>query len=83
MTKPQQCAARMIKADILMLDEPTAHIDTANMKWMSDWLTSFSGSVIVTSHNLPWLNQRITDLIYFDGPKLKQFHGAKGTTKRK
>ncbi|CAD7946951.1 unnamed protein product [Amoebophrya sp. A25] len=78
--KMQLVAATLVKADILMLDEPTAHIDAANTAWMSQWLAKFPGSVVVTSHNIPWLNERITDLIYFENRKLRQFHGEKGKT---
>ena len=36
--KMQLCAATLMNADILMLDEPTGHLDTTNIAWIKDWL---------------------------------------------
>ena len=34
--KMQLCAATLMNADILMLDEPTGHLDTTNIEWIKD-----------------------------------------------
>ena len=31
--KMQLCAAQLMNADVLMLDEPTGHLDVDNIKW--------------------------------------------------
>merc|ERR1712166_795606 len=36
--KMQLCAAQLMNADVLMLDEPTGHLDVDNIKWLEDWL---------------------------------------------
>ena len=52
--KMQLCAATLMNADILMLDEPTGHLDVTNIQWLKDFLNDFKnngGSIICTSHD--------------------------------
>merc|ERR1719160_1867575 len=76
--KMQLCAAQLMNADVLMLDEPTGHLDVDNIKWLEDWLESFSGSIICTSHFSPFLDKMCTHIIDFQDRKLKTFKGEKG-----
>merc|ERR1711881_168207 len=77
--KMQLCAAQLMNADVLMLDEPTGHLDVDNIKWLESWLESFSGSIICTSHFSPFLDKMCTHIIDFgDNYKLKTFKGEKG-----
>ena len=39
--KMQLCAATLMNADILMLDEPTGHLDVTNIAWIKNWLKEF------------------------------------------
>jgi len=78
--KMQLCAAQLMNADVLMLDEPTGHLDVDNIKWLEDWLESFPGSIICTSHFSPFLDRMCTHIIDFQDRKLKTFKGSKGTT---
>merc|ERR1719464_2662759 len=78
--KMQLCAAQLMNADVLMLDEPTGHLDVDNIKWLEDWLESFSGSIICTSHFSPFLDKMCTHIIDFQDRKLKTFKGDKGKT---
>jgi len=77
--KMQLCAAQLMNADVLMLDEPTGHLDVDNIKWLEDWLESFPGSIICTSHFSPFLDKMCTHIIDFQDRKLKTFKGDKGT----
>merc|ERR1712048_1336300 len=77
--KMQLCAAQLMNADVLMLDEPTGHLDVTNIKWLEDWLESFPGSIICTSHFTPFLDKMCTHIIDFQDRKLKSFKGTRGT----
>jgi len=80
--KMQLCAATLMNADILMLDEPTGHLDTKNIQWIKDWLNAFiqnGGSIISTSHDSSFLNEMCTHLIDFQKRKLKTFRGTYGS----
>jgi len=76
--KMQLCAAKLMNCDVLMLDEPTGHLDVDNIKWLEDWLESFPGSIICTSHFSPFLDKMCTHIIDFQDRKLKTFKGVKG-----
>merc|ERR1719272_406757 len=76
--KMQLCAAQLMNADVLMLDEPTGHLDVDNIKWLEDWLESFPGSIICTSHFTTFLDKMCTHMIDFQDRKLRTFKGVKG-----
>merc|ERR1719267_400330 len=76
--KMQLCAAQLMNADVLMLDEPTGHLDVDNIKWLEEWLESFPGSIICTSHFSLFLDKMCTHIIDFQDRKLKTFKGVKG-----
>merc|ERR1712178_575684 len=50
------------------------------MGWLEDWLESFPGSIICTSHFTPFLDKMCTHIIDFQDRKLKTFKGVKGQT---
>eukprot|EP00451_Oxyrrhis_marina_P046626 CAMPEP_0204449254 /NCGR_PEP_ID=MMETSP0470-20130426/99741_1 /ASSEMBLY_ACC=CAM_ASM_000385 /TAXON_ID=2969 /ORGANISM="Oxyrrhis marina" /LENGTH=1163 /DNA_ID=CAMNT_0051449069 /DNA_START=63 /DNA_END=3556 /DNA_ORIENTATION=- len=48
--------AKLMSADIMMLDEPTGHLDVANIAWLTDYINSLKTgpkptTVIMTSHD--------------------------------
>ena len=76
--KMQLVAATLINADVLMLDEPTGHLDVTNIAWLKDWLRSFlkgGGSIITTSHDSAFLEEMCTHIIDFQKKKLVMFKG--------
>jgi len=78
----QLCAATLMNADILMLDEPTGHLDVTNIAWIKNWLKEFmngGGSIIATSHDSSFLDEMCTHLIDFQNRKLRMFTGSKGS----
>jgi elongation factor 3 len=79
--KMQLCAATLMNADILMLDEPTGHLDVTNIAWIKNWLRTFmdkGGSIITTSHESVFLNEMCTHIIDFQNRKLCTFKGIYG-----
>lgn len=77
--KMQLCAAKLLDTDILLLDEPTGHLDAANVEWLKQWLTEFlrgGGSIITTSHDSPFLAEMCTHIIEFQKKKLVTFKGT-------
>lgn len=54
-------AARTSGAEILLLDEPTLHLDDAAVAWLRAWLAEFAGCVIVASHD----RRLLADLRHF------------------
>merc|ERR1719326_2612960 len=76
--KMQLACAKLIDADILMLDEPTGHLDVKNIAWMKNWLENFPGSIIASSTNTEFLDEVCTHIIDFQDRKLRQFKETKG-----
>jgi len=42
--------------DILLLDEPTNHLDIDSILWLEKWLQSYSGAVMIVSHDKMFLD---------------------------
>jgi len=76
--KMQLACAKLIDADILMLDEPTGHLDVKNIQWMKDWLNAFPGSIMASSSNSRFLDEMCTHIIDFQERKLIQFKETRG-----
>jgi elongation factor 3 len=53
-------------------------LDVDNIKWLQDWLESFPGSIICTSHFSAFLDAMCTHIIDFQDRKLKLFKAQKG-----
>ena len=84
--KMQLCAAVLMHADVLMLDEPTGHLDVTNIQWLKDFLNDFrngGGSIICTSHDSAFLNEMCTHIIDFQNRKLVMFRESGGDVLRK
>jgi elongation factor 3 len=76
--KMQLACAYLVNADILMIDDPTGHMDVKNVEWVKNWLKNFNGSIIATSANTVFLDEVCTHVVDFHERKLRQFKSSKG-----
>merc|ERR1712193_164624 len=76
--KMQLACAQLINADILMIDDPTGHLDVKNIEWVKNWLGNFPGSITATSANTVFMDQMCTHIVDFHERKLRQFKAAQG-----
>lgn len=60
--------ARLLFAseDTLLLDEPTNHLDADSIVWLRQYLQSFSGGVMVISHDAALLEATVNKVMYLD-----------------
>lgn len=54
------------KPEIILLDEPTNHLDKETKDFVINYLKSYKGSVYVISHDINFLNQVTTMILYLD-----------------
>jgi ATP-binding cassette subfamily F protein uup len=63
-------AALIAAPDLLLLDEPTNHLDIEAIEWLESYLKSFSGSVVVVTHDREFLSQVANQIVEIDRGKL-------------
>ena len=49
-------------ADLLILDEPTNHIDPSTVVWLEQYLTSYKGALLMVTHDRYFL-ERVTQIM--------------------
>lgn len=61
--------------NVLLLDEPTNHLDLANRKSLLRMLHSYSGTLIIVSHDIELLRNCIDTLWHIDNGRVHVFTG--------
>jgi len=62
--------------DILLLDEPTNHLDRTNRQSLMRMLRSFTGTLIVVTHDVELLNQAVDIIWHIDQGRISVFTGS-------
>lgn len=62
--------------DLILLDEPTNHIDLISLEWLENFLNDFKGSAIIISHDRYFLDNVTTKTMLLDHEKLKVYKGG-------
>jgi len=60
---------------VLVLDEPTNNLDLAGLEWLENFISSFQGSVILTSHDRFFLDRVTTKIVEIAKGSIKSFGG--------
>lgn len=61
--------------DLLLLDEPTNHLDIEAREWLLEFLASFEGAVLLTSHDRYFLDALVTRILQLELGRLEVYHG--------
>ncbi len=63
--------------DVLLLDEPTSHLDAASMAWLEDYLAAYTGAALIVSHDRQFLNRSVNRIFELDEytHTLKRYEG--------
>ncbi len=60
----------LCKNDLILLDEPTNHLDIDAIAWLEEFLVSYTGAVIIISHDRYFLDKVTTKTMELDSEKL-------------
>ena len=66
-------AALLEPADILVLDEPTNHIDNAMSDWLENYLKKYKGALIMVTHDRYFLDAVCNRIVEVDKGKLYSY----------
>ena len=63
------------KPDIILMDEPTTHLDLEAIEWLQDYLTDYKGSLLLISHDRYFLDHVCNTMGELLGGKMIKFTG--------
>jgi ATP-binding cassette subfamily F protein uup len=67
--------ALIVQPDLLMLDEPTNHLDAETITWLEQYLSRYSGALLLVTHDRYFLD-RVTDhILEIDRGTTQLFNG--------
>ncbi|TDF99599.1 ABC-F family ATP-binding cassette domain-containing protein [Paenibacillus piri] len=66
-------------ADLLILDEPTNHIDHATVEWLEEFLAKWKGALLLVTHDRYFLDRVTNRIIELDRGKLYSYEGNYAT----
>ena len=61
--------------EVLLLDEPTNHLDLESVKWLENFLKSYSGTVIVVSHDRAFMDNMVDRVADVDNGRIVLYKG--------
>jgi len=67
--------ALMCRSDILLLDEPTNHLDLPTILWLERWLKSYTGILLLISHDRDFLDGLCTHIAHIEFETVKTYTG--------
>lgn len=75
--KTRLALARMllVRPDILILDEPTNHLDIETLAWLEDYLQSYSGALLIVSHDRYFLDRVVNEIYEISRHKIRHYTG--------
>lgn len=67
--------ALICRSDLLLLDEPTNHLDLDAVIWLERWLKSYTGTLILISHDRDFLDPTVGKILHIEQEKLVEYTG--------
>ncbi len=76
--------ARVLFADseLMLLDEPSNHLDLESTLWLESFLASHSGTLVLVSHDRRLLDRVTRRTVHLAGGKLESYRGGYSTFER-
>src|ERR1700682_2759980 len=61
--------------DVLLMDEPTNHLDIESIIWLEQFLESFPGALLMTSHDREFMNRIVSKIAEIDAGEIIAYSG--------
>ena len=68
----------LLRPDVMLLDEPSNHLDLESLIWLENFLKGFEGALMLTSHDREFMNRIVTKIVEIDGGQLTAYSGDYG-----
>jgi ATPase subunit of ABC transporter with duplicated ATPase domains len=63
------------RPDVLLMDEPTNHLDIESIIWLEQFLKSFPGALLMTSHDREFMNRIVSKIAEIDAGEIIAYSG--------
>ena len=63
------------RPDVLLMDEPTNHLDIESIIWLEQFLKSFQGALLMTSHDREFMNRIVSKIAEIDSGEIVTYSG--------
>ncbi len=65
----------LMRPDVMLLDEPSNHLDLESLIWLENFLKGFDGALMLTSHDREFMNRIVNKIVEIDGGTLTSYSG--------
>src|SRR5881396_3489785 len=65
----------VMQPDLLLLGEPTNHLDLESLQWFQEYLRTYPGAIVMISHDREFLNQLVGSIVEIAHSKLVRYRG--------
>lgn len=62
--------------DLILLDEPTNHIDLTSLEWLENFLNDYKGSAVIISHDRYFLDKVTNKTMLLENGRIEMFNGG-------
>jgi len=63
------------RPDVLLMDEPTNHLDIESIIWLEEFLKSYPGALLMTSHDREFMNRIVSKIAEIDSGEIITYSG--------
>ncbi|MBC7659855.1 MAG: ABC-F family ATP-binding cassette domain-containing protein [Chitinophagaceae bacterium] len=64
-----------LQPDVLLMDEPTNHLDIETILWLEEWLQSYKGAIVMTSHDREFMNRLVGRIVEIAHRQVTVYNG--------
>jgi ATPase subunit of ABC transporter with duplicated ATPase domains len=65
----------LMRPDAMLLDEPSNHLDLESIIWLEQFLATYDGAILMTSHDREFMNRVVGKIIEIDAGELTTWSG--------